>query len=104
MIILLQQCRNLAIVVTALALPMSAIAQPQGGQPPTPDFAEMAQALGVSEKLVKSCLPAPQKGRRPGRANPSLIASCLKKENASITTAQVSEVFERYGPKPPRKN
>ena len=69
----------------------------------------MAQALGVSEKAVKSCFQRPEKSKdkgnsktRPERPDAAKIATCLKAENNAITKAKVEKTLSDFAPSKPR--
>lgn len=94
---------GLAIAITALVLPLSAMAQSQGGPPPEPDFKGMANALGVKESAVKSCMPAPKKGERPQKPNVQTVTNCLMADNPSLTADKVGATLEQFRPAPPKK-
>jgi hypothetical protein len=92
------------LTAVTLAMPMAAVAQ-EGQRPPKPPVAEMASALGVSQKAVKACFPAMdqkmEKGKkqaRPERPDAAKIAKCLKVENKSLTTAKVDKVLKDFAP------
>ncbi|MGO4908966.1 hypothetical protein ACEN2J_11635 [Pseudorhodobacter sp. W20_MBD10_FR17] len=102
------------LTAVSLVAPMAAVAQ-QGQRPSGPPTAQIAKALGVSEKAVKTCFPAqpqgeaagkaPAKGQKPeqpARPDASKIATCLKAENKSLTKAQVEKVLGDFAPPAPR--
>ncbi len=73
--------------------------QQQGGRPPEPDLAAMAQDLGVSKSALEGCFGAkPERGQRPERPDAGKIASCLAKSDKSITEAKVDKVLRSHAP------
>jgi hypothetical protein len=94
----------------SLVAPLVVSAQ-QSQRPAAPPTAEIAKALGVSEKAVKTCLPMPPQGEgkapakgdaRPERPDAGKIATCLKAENKSITKAKVEKVLGGFAPQQKR--
>lgn len=89
-----------AVAALVLSIPFAAAAQQQ---PPAPDFGPMAQSLGVSETLIQSCLPRPERGARPERPNVNAVTVCLQGENPSLTIDQVGQVLQANQPQPPAR-
>lgn len=94
------------LTAVSLVAPMAAVAQ-QGQRPDGPPTDQIAKALGVSEKAVKTCFPTPAQGagksqaksqERPARPDATKIATCLKAENKSVTKAKVEKVLGDFAP------
>lgn len=94
------------LTAVSLVAPMAAVAQ-QGQRPAGPPTAQIAKALGVSEKAVNTCFPKPGQGEgkeqakgeaRRARPDAGKIATCLKADNKSITKAKVENVLGNFAP------
>lgn len=91
----------LALALLVVTVPAASFAQSDGGQRRGPDLGAMAQALGVSEGLMQSCIPRPEQGAQPARPDVNAITACLRAENRSLSPERVGEVLEKHSPAPP---
>ena len=91
------------VVALSLAIAVPLFVSAQGSKPPAPDLSAMAKSLDVSEGVLQSCMPRPAKGARPEKPEAGKLASCLKAENAYVTSADVDRALKTFAPKPPKR-
>lgn len=97
------------IGAVSLVAPMAALAQQQQ-RPPEPPIAEMAKDLGVSEAVMKACMPKMEPGAQggeqaaPQKPDASAIASCLTQNGTKVDAKTVDATMGKFAPKQPKKN
>ncbi|WP_417524279.1 hypothetical protein [Marinovum sp.] len=80
----------------------------QQPRPPQIEATRLAEALGVPESALASCLPQrpepgqrPQRGDRPARPDAAEIARCLGTEGHRLTAAEVDQALAAAAPRRP---